>query len=184
LALKHRPILSPKTYGTDNVSFLINNDFIPQGLRPRFVDITNRVIKKAEERFINKKTFVLHADCHRANLLRGRDGFFFLDFDDSAVGPAVQDFWLLLPARPNDCKPEIEAMVKGYEQFREFDHSSLRMIEALRALRYLRYASWIAARWTDPSFPRAFPHFGTEMYWQSLTNDLQEQLAQLQDDEY
>jgi Ser/Thr protein kinase RdoA (MazF antagonist) len=184
LNLKHRPVLSPKTYGSDNVAFLVNQESMPPHSKARFVDMAQRVITLAEKRFLGKQTFVIHADCHRANLLRGRDGFFFLDFDDSAVGPAVQDFWLLLPARPKDCPQELEAMIKGYEQFRSFDHGSLKLIEALRALRYLRYASWIAARWSDPSFPRAFPHFGTEMYWQTLTNDLQEQFALLQEDEY
>ena len=33
----------------------------------------------------------IHGDCHRGNLLFGDEGWFFLDFDDMVVGPAVQD---------------------------------------------------------------------------------------------
>lgn len=183
LKLKNRPSLGPSTYGSESVALLVNQDSLPVHIKARFVDITQRIITIGEQRFAGKETFVIHADCHRANLLRGREGFFFLDFDDAAVGPPVQDFWLFLPSRPKDCPQELEALIKGYEQFRKFDHSSLRLIEVLRALRYLRYAAWIAARWSDPSFPRAFPHFGTELYWQGLLNDLYEQYAQLQDSE-
>jgi Ser/Thr protein kinase RdoA (MazF antagonist) len=73
-------------------------------------------------------------------------------------------------------------MLEGYEQFREFDYGSLRLIEVLRALRYIRYAAWITSRWDDPSFPKAFPQFGTEVYWQNQLNDLREQVAILQED--
>ena len=123
---------------------------------------------------------MVHGDCHRGNLLAGRDGWFFLDFDDSGVAPAVQDVWLLLPARRDDCPRELEAMLTGYERFREFDHGSLRLVEVLRALRYVRYAAWVAARWEDPAFKKAFPQWGTDNYWQEQLMDLHEQLALLE----
>ena len=46
-----------------------------------------------------------------------------------------------------------EALLSGYREFREFNDSSLRLIEVLRALRYIHYSAWIARRWDDPSFP-------------------------------
>jgi Ser/Thr protein kinase RdoA (MazF antagonist) len=55
---------------------------------------------------------------------------------------------------------------------RHFDDQSLRLIEPLRALRMIHFAAWIAKRWSDPAFPRAFPHFNTPESWQSLQRDL------------
>jgi Ser/Thr protein kinase RdoA (MazF antagonist) len=183
LELKHRPIISPKTYGTDCLEIILAANVLPEGLRPRYTEAVRRLVDLGELRFKGAQSLVIHGDCHRGNLLRGRQGFFFLDFDDSGAAPPVQDLWLLLPARRAQCPQEVEAMLKGYEQFRPFDWRSLRLIEVLRGLRYVRYAAWIVSRWEDPSFPRAFPHFGTENYWQGQLTDIHEQLAILQEEQ-
>jgi Ser/Thr protein kinase RdoA (MazF antagonist) len=70
-------------------------------------------------------------------------------------------------------------MLSGYEQFRPFPRETLGLIEVLRGLRYIRYAAWIASRWEDPSFPRAFPYFGTDAYWEGQLVDLREQIGLL-----
>ena len=49
------------------------------------------------------------------------------------------------------------------------------MMEAYRALRLLHYAAWLARRWDDPAFPRAFPWFGTDAYWDEHILNLDEQ---------
>lgn len=175
--LEHRPVLSPQTYGTDCLNTIIAANSLPASLSDRYVQTVQQLVALAQARWPQGPHTVVHADCHKGNLLRGRDGFFFLDFDDMATAPAVQDLWLLLPGRPSDCAAELTAMVTGYEQFRPFDHASLQLIEILRALRYVRYAAWIAQRYDDPSFARAFPDFGSEMYWQRQLNDLYEQIA-------
>ena len=41
------------------------------------------------------------------------------------------------------------------------------------------YAGWIARRWEDPCFPDAFPHFGTEDYWETETRDLEQQVERI-----
>ena len=43
-------------------------------------------------------------------------------------------------------------------------------------MRFVWYAAWIARRFADPAFPDAFPHFGSESYWERETVDLVEQL--------
>jgi Ser/Thr protein kinase RdoA (MazF antagonist) len=149
------------------------------GVRARYADTARRFVELAEGRFEGVETFVVHADCHRGNLLRGTAGWFFLDFDDMARAPAVQDVWLLLPGRRADCEADLEAMLSGYEQFRPFPRETLGLIEVLRGLRYIRYAAWIASRWEDPSFPRAFPYFGTDAYWEGQFVDLREQTGLL-----
>ncbi len=180
--LSHRPELSPKTYGDDCLALILASSNMPPGVRGRFEAAAKNLIEVSRDLFRGAEAFVVHADCHRGNLLRGRDGFFFLDFDDMAVAPPVQDLWLLLPARPSDCPLERDALIEGYETFRPFDFGSLRVVEALRGLRYLRYAAWIAERFHDPAFPRAFPQFGTAAYWEGLLADIYDQLRLLDAD--
>ena len=98
------------------------------------------------------------------------------DFDDFLMGPAVQDVWMLVPARDQEGLRQREVFLDAYRLFRDFDNSWLKLIEPLRALRFHRYAAWIAKRWDDPAFPAAFPHFGTEQYWDDETADLEDQL--------
>ena len=57
----------------------------------------------------------------------------------------------------------------------------VRLIEPLRSLRMLHHAAWVAHRWDDPAFPRAFPWFGEARYWEGYLADLLEQLAQIDD---
>lgn len=181
LGLEARPALSPATYGTGCLQTLIGSGLLTPSAQGPITQAVERLVAATTAAFAQSAQLVVHADCHRGNLLRGRDGFFFLDFDDMASGPAVQDLWLLLPARPADCPQELAAMLAGYRQFRAFDGRELRLIEGLRGLRYVRYAAWVASRYDDPAFRRVFTDFGTEVFWQRLQNDLYEQLALLQD---
>ena len=48
-------------------------------------------------------------------------------------------------------------------------------MEALRTLRLIHYSAWIARRWDDPAFPRAFPWFGEARYWERHVSELEEQ---------
>ncbi len=199
LDLHQRPQISPQSYGDKALATILEQGGMSPSVRARFEDTAQAFIELAKLRFEGIETFVVHGDCHRGNLLsRGRRGpsfggdggndagndWFFLDFDDSGHGPAVQDLWLLLPARLKDCEGEIEAMLEGYQQFRAFPRESLGLIEILRGLRYLRYAAWVASRWDDPAFKRAFADFGTDRYWEGLLGDLYEQLELLRSGEY
>jgi Ser/Thr protein kinase RdoA (MazF antagonist) len=121
----------------------------------------------------------IHGDCHVGNLLEGDEGWFFLDFDDFVVGPAVQDVWMLLPGRDTEGARQRALLVEAYQQFRDFDPRWLRLVEPLRAFRFVFYAAWIARRWQDPAFPDAFPHFGTAQYWEDETRDLEEHVERL-----
>ena len=121
----------------------------------------------------------IHGDCHAGNLLHGDEGWFFLDFDDFVVGPAVHDVWMLLPGRDAEGLRQRALLIEAYRQFREFDAGWLRLVEPLRAFRFVIYAAWIARRWQDPAFPDAFPHFGSADYWQNETRDLEEQVERL-----
>ena len=65
------------------------------------------------------------------------------------------------------------------EEFFEFLPRQLALVESLRTLRIMHYVAWIARRWQDPAFPRAFPWFNTERFWGEHILTLREQLAAL-----
>ena len=106
----------------------------------------------------------------------------FVDFDDSRMGPAVQDFWMLLGAGRAEQTERLADLLEGYEDFAEFDRRELALIEPLRTLRLLHYSAWIARRWDDPAFPAAFPWFNTHRYWEDRILELREQIAAMQEE--
>lgn len=177
LDLTARPELGPETYGTQALATILSRATLSPGVRARYSDAVRRLIDHATPRFAETRKLPIHADFHRGNVLCTPQGWLVLDFDDMAHGPAVQDFWLLLPGRPSDVPQELDALIKGYEQFRALDRGELRLVETLRALRYVRYAAWIAQRWEDPAFKRAFPDWGTDRYWEAQLADINEQLV-------
>jgi Ser/Thr protein kinase RdoA (MazF antagonist) len=123
----------------------------------------------------------LHGDCHAGNVLWTDEGPHFVDFDDSRMGPAVQDLWMLLSGDRADMTRQLADVLAGYEDFMEFDLRELHLVEALRTLRLLHYSAWIARRWDDPAFPAAFPWFNTQRYWEERILELREQIALMQE---
>jgi Ser/Thr protein kinase RdoA (MazF antagonist) len=173
----HRLRLTPGAYVRGDLDWLEDHGTLPRHLRRRYFDAGHAIAAIAEERLQEVPVHRLHGDLHLGNLLF-RDGLLrILDFDDMMVGPAVQDVWLALPGRDARTLAQREVFLEGYEQFRLFDRSTLRLVEPLRGLRILHYAAWIARRWHDPAFPVAWPHFGTPEYWERETEDIEDQLA-------
>jgi len=123
----------------------------------------------------------IHGDCHLGNLLWNEQGPAFVDLDDCATGPRIQDLWMLLSGTPSDQRRQWAELLEGYLQFADFDFHEARLIEPLRALRMLHHAAWVSHRWLDPAFPRAFPWFGEHRYWEGYMGDLREQLEALED---
>ncbi len=175
----HRASLTVDHFGRESLSTLLAAPTLPPNHAPRLKAVCESLFACIDPWFEGLATHRIHGDCHPGNLLWGAAGPFFLDFDDMVTGPAVQDLWMLVPARDDDGARQRDVVLEGYEVFRSFDRSTLRLIEPLRALRYLRYAAWITRRWADPAFPRAFPHYGSERYWSELIDDLAEQLARI-----
>src|SRR5206468_2025777 len=81
LQLAHRPVLSPATYGTECLQVLQRGEFIAPSVDRDYAAAVKSVVDLVTPLWQGVETFVVHADCHRGNLLRGRDGWFFLDFD-------------------------------------------------------------------------------------------------------
>ena len=187
-----RPALNLHTFGTESRDWLLEHALIPTELRQAWSSVAEHALNgvtKAYERAGKVSTIRLHGDCHIGNVL-WREGAIdnsgnagngagphFVDFDDARNGPAIQDLWMLFPSDKIERKPLVEAILRGYEEFCEFDDRELQLIEALRTLRLLHYSAWIARRWDDPAFPAAFPWFGTAHYWQDRILELKEQIA-------
>ena len=172
----NRITLNGAAYSLEPLAFLQECGFIPAQFRQRYARAVQEIALLYDTLTRDVPYHRIHGDCHLGNLLQGSAGWFFLDFDDFLAGPAVQDIWMLVPARDTEGLRQRQVLLEGYCQFREFNQSWLRLIELLRGLRYIHYAAWIARRWEDPAFPVAFPHFGTDQYWEDTTNDLEEQL--------
>jgi Ser/Thr protein kinase RdoA (MazF antagonist) len=176
----HRPALTPESYGTASLAVLLGGPFVPLELERRLRQAGEAIVAAATAAFVGVEAIRLHGDCHLGNLLWGSTGPFFLDFDDFLAGPPVQDLWLLAPGHDAEARQQRARLVAAYESMRRFERSSLRLVEPLRALRILRYAAWIAARWRDPAFQRAFPDFEEHTFWTREVADLEEQRARVE----
>ena len=78
-------------------------------------------------------------------------------------------------------RSQLTDLLEGYEQFYDFNGTEVLLIEPLRTMRLIHYAGWLASRWDDPAFPRAFTWFNTNRYWEEHIIALREQTALLDD---
>jgi Ser/Thr protein kinase RdoA (MazF antagonist) len=91
--------------------------------------------------------------------------------------PRIQDLWMFLSGSADEQRGQWRDLMAGYTQFAMLDFQEIRLIEALRAIRMLNHAAWVAERWSDPAFPRAFPWMGEARFWERYVIDLAEQTA-------
>ena len=122
-----------------------------------------------------------HGDCHPSNVLWTPDGPHIVDLDDARMAPAVQDLWMFLSGDRADMTAGLDAVLSGYTEFCDFDARELHLIEAQRTLRLIHYYGWLARRWEDPAFKRAFPWFNTQRCWEDHILSLREQVALMQE---
>jgi Ser/Thr protein kinase RdoA (MazF antagonist) len=175
---QHRHTLNIETFGHKPSRFLLENNFIPQHLQQQYCQITETLLKLIEQMFKEVgdiKQIRLHGDCHPGNVLWRDSGPHIVDLDDSMMGPAIQDIWMLLSGNKMQMNLQIDMILDGYNDFYDFNYRELHLIEALRALRMLHYSAWLAKRWDDPAFPLNFPWFNTVHYWQEQIGYLNEQ---------
>jgi Ser/Thr protein kinase RdoA (MazF antagonist) len=178
----HRPRLSPEAMGRGSVDYLLDAGIIPEYIEHRYERVTGQLLEEVESAFESAgelRYIRIHGDCHRNNVLWTPAGPHFVDLDDCVMGPAVQDLWMLVAGSASEMRSQLEDLLEGYGQFADFDYRELALIEPLRALRMVHYAAWLARRWDDPAFPRAFPWFGEATYWERHTAELEEQLGAL-----
>ena len=171
-----RIVMAPDRSTRQQIDYILQGSFAPLELREPLRQITDTIINEISPLFAGTEMIRIHGDCHFANLLNRLDqSFFLIDFDDMALGPPVQDLWMLLPGYKEESRPEIESFLEGYETFRAFDRRTLRLIEPLRAMRYIHYISWCAHQVADDGQSPLAPEFGSHDYWQKEIRDLGEQ---------
>ncbi|MBN1237465.1 MAG: serine/threonine protein kinase [Gammaproteobacteria bacterium] len=179
---RHRATLAVETLGWESVEVVQLSGFVPQHLTDSYTSIATDVLDAVERRFADAgayRALRIHGDCHPGNVLWTDGGPHFVDLDDCVNGPAVQDLWLFLSGTRDDMALQLADLLEGYQQFRDFDYRELHLVEALRSLRIIHYAAWLARRWQDPAFPRAFPWFAEPKYWEDHVLALREQRAAL-----
>ncbi len=185
---QHRPSLDVATFGDEPRAYLLASGWLPHELRDVYAGVSAQAIDEVRRcygRAGDLRTIRLHGDVHVGNVLwtdsGAQPGPHFVDFDDSRMGPAVQDLWMLLSGSRDERQAQLADLLAGYEDFAEFDRRELHLIEALRTLRLVHYSAWIARRWDDPAFPAAFPWFDTPRYWEERILELREQVAAMQE---
>ena len=174
----YRPVLDVDTFGEASVRYLLDNEFIPADLEPAYRSLTIDLLQQVRwcyERAGTVDLIRLHGDCHTGNILWTDDGPHLVDLDDSRRGPAVQDLWMFLSGDRQDQETSLNTLLEGYCQFSHFNVTELHLIEALRTLRMMHHYAWLARRWQDPAFPRAFPWFNSQRCWEQHILDLREQ---------
>ena len=183
-----RPALDIDTFGIEPRRFLIDGDWLPPELKSVYAGVSQQALDVIAVQYDRGAfhSLRLHGDCHEGNVLwtdsLNNVGPHFVDFDDSRMGPAVQDFWMLLGAGRAEQTERLADLLAGYEDFAEFDRRELALIEPLRTLRLMHYSAWIARRWDDPAFPAAFPWFNTSRYWEERILELREQVSAMQEE--
>jgi Ser/Thr protein kinase RdoA (MazF antagonist) len=179
-AFRERGSLSMEDLGRNARDFVLDGEWMPDYLATKYADLTDELLEAVEvraSRWGGARLGRILGDCHRGNILWTDLGPHFVDLDDCLTGPAIQDLWMLLSGGLQEMRTELQDLLKGYEQFLPFDRREIALIEPLRALRMIHYSAWLARRWHDPAFPKAFPWFAEPRYWEQHYRSLEDQLA-------
>ena len=180
-AFEHRPTFSCEEYLHTAKVHLQKSNLVPMGISTAFYTILDLVIEQAQAQYKNVQGIRLHGDCHAGNILWAGEALMFVDLDDARQGPAIQDLWMMLSGDRQTQLLQLDTLVNAYEEFCDFDHTQLKLIEPLRAMRIIHYMGWVAKRWSDPAFVRNFSWFAEDKYWEQQILALKEQFAALQE---
>ena len=183
-AARHRIHIAPHASAEEHLRYILATDFPYPTVRREFEQTARELLDHIAPLFEDVEEIRIHGDCHAANLIyRPGESFFLIDFDDMAMGPAVQDLWMMLPGHLRDCRHQVNLLLEGYDTFREFDDSTLRLVEPLRAMRFIHFIAWCARQKTDGGFARLAPDWGSAAYWKQEIHDLRKQLQEIKDQE-
>jgi len=179
-----RPSMDIDRLGRASRDWLLDSGWIPAHLEVAYESVTDALLDAIADSYDRAGDFLelrIHGDCHRGNILWTDDGPHFVDLDDCVTGPAIQDLWMLLAGDDDEMRAQFSEILEGYRTFADLDLRQLWLVEGLRTLRIMHYAAWIARRWSDPAFPKAFPWFEETRYWEEHVLTLREQAALLQE---
>ena len=121
----HRPKLDIQSFGEEPREFLLANDFIPADLLLAWSSVVDHALQRVRRCFESAgdvHALRLHGDCHASNILwtpvgsQAGGGPHFVDFDDSRMGPAIQDLWMLLSGPRDEMTAQLADLLRGYCQ--------------------------------------------------------------------
>ncbi len=179
-----RPALTSERLGWHARDVLLDSPLLDESLADKYAEVSGELLEAVDaaiERAGPTASIRLHGDCHLGNILWNERGPVFVDLDDCMMGPRIQDLWMFLSGSEDEREAQWRELVAGYRQFHDVEKFERELVEPLRALRMVHHAAWIASRWNDPAFPRAFPWFTSPRFWQEHVSDLWQQLALLRD---
>jgi Ser/Thr protein kinase RdoA (MazF antagonist) len=173
---RHRLVMAPHRSTYEQMQHLLGSPVVPPESRKPLERIISAIIEKTKPMFLDTECIRIHGDCHFSNIIhRPGQAFCIIDFDDMAMGPPVQDVWMLLPGDITEAYVELDLFLEGYETFRPFDRRSLKLIEPLRAMRFIHYMSWCARQVEGDGETRVVDGFGSREYWEREIADLEDQ---------
>lgn len=178
-----RTKLGIQRLGWDAREQVLASELLPDYLHERYEAVSSALLEHVEQVFQEVaplREVRIHGDCHLGNLLWNERGPVLVDLDDCAMGPRIQDLWMMLSGSGAEQQRQWSELLEGYQQFADLDFREIRLIEPLRALRMLHHAAWVSLRWLDPAFPRAFPWLGEPRYWEGYMRDLLEQVEAIE----
>lgn len=179
---EHRPYIDTERLGDESADYLLGSSILPSDQAHIYESVIDDLLPEVYERMesVDYEELCLHGDFHPGNILWGSDETpHLLDFDDTATGPAMQDLWMFISGDRRYAQARLGDLLDGYFEFREFDEREIALIEPLRTLRIIHYAAWIARRWQDPAFEKAFPFFASARFWDEHIQSLREQRVAL-----
>jgi Ser/Thr protein kinase RdoA (MazF antagonist) len=180
-SFEHRATVSTDEMLYQARELIVASSFVPKSLNSAFFTVLDQVIAIADNQYQPEAIIRLHGDCHAGNILWTDAGPHFVDLDDCKMGPAIQDLWMMLSGDRQQQLLQLDTILSGYEEFFSFEYKQLNLIESLRTMRVVNYMAWLCKRWQDPAFPRNFPWFNSEKYWEQQILMLKEQFSALQE---
>ncbi len=183
-AFAHRPALDGEQLGGRARARLLRSPLLPEHMRQRYAETSAALVRGIAALFAEAAPLSmirLHGDCHLGNILWQSRGPLIVDLDDCLTGPRMQDLWMFLSGNADEQQRQWMQILEGYDQFAALDFREWRLLEALRAVRMLNHAAWVAERWADPAFPRAFPWAGEARFWEGYVGDLMQQCQVLEE---
>lgn len=173
----------PETATLQHLDFLLDHPPNDIDILHRYADLVEELVDAISPLFDHQPTTRLHGDMHVANLFKRPDeaGLYLIDFDDMCQGPPVQDLWMLLPGTVPDCPRELEHLLYGYRQIREFPMDQLDLVEPLRAMRFVHFTAWCALQQADGQPNRLADNFNTPAWWRNEYSALQDQRERIRE---
>jgi len=179
---EHRITMTPDESMRAHVEHILSFDDLPPEVRSPYQQVLHETLDFIIPLFEECELQRIHGDLHYQNIIyRPNEGLVLIDFDDMAIGPAVQDIWMLLPGRVQDCVAELDAFIEGYENFLDFDTRSLHLVEALRCMRFVHYVSWCVHQAEDGGHRKLGQDWGTPSYWRREVQEMSTQLQEARD---